>query len=177
LIRPADANETAAAWKAAMMHKGGPVILAFTRQNVPVLEASGVQAGVAKGGYVLSDCAGRPDVLLMASGSEVQIILKAQQLLAQEGVNARVVSVPSMELFAAQGEAYIAQVLPPDVMARVAVEAGVKQGWQEYLKDGRFIGLDRFGASAPYQKIYQNLGITPEAVVQAAKAQLIAERQ
>lgn len=176
VLRPADANESAAAWKVAMEHKGGPVTLVFTRQNVPILEQPVVWEGVPKGGYVLSDSKGEPDVLLMSTGSEVQLILKAQELLAQDGIQARVISIPSMELFEAQGADYIQSVLPPSVKARVAVEAGVKQGWQEYLQGGHFIGLNRFGASAPYEQIYQNLGITAEAVVEAAKMQVALQK-
>ncbi|MCQ3929513.1 MAG: transketolase [Chloroflexi bacterium] len=176
VLRPADANESAAAWKVAMEHKGGPVTLVFTRQNVPILEQPAVWEGVPKGGYVLSDSKGEPDVLLMSTGSEVQLILKAQELLAQDGIQARVISIPSMELFEAQGADYIQAVLPPNVKARVAVEAGVKQGWQEYLQGGHFIGLNRFGASAPYEQIYQNLGITAEAVVEAAKMQVALQK-
>lgn len=171
-IRPADANETAGAWRVAMTHRGGPVLLVLTRQNVPVFNASHTQTGVERGGYVLSDSVGKPDVLLMASGSEVAIIMEAQVQLAQNHINARVISVPSYELFLKQGADYIDSVLLPDVKARVAVEAGVRLGWDRLLQGGRFIGLDRFGASAPYQEIYQHLGITVEAVVQAAKAQL-----
>ncbi|GIK63221.1 MAG: transketolase [Chloroflexota bacterium] len=176
ILRPADANESAAAWKVAMEHKGGPVTLVFTRQNVPILEQPVVWEGVPKGGYVLSDSEDEPDVLLMSTGSEVQLILKAQELLAQDGIQARVISIPSMELFEAQGADYIQSVLPPNVKARVAVEAGVKQGWQEYLQGGHFIGLNRFGASAPYEQIYQNLGITAEAVVEAAKMQVALQK-
>ncbi len=176
VLRPADANESAAAWKLAMEYKGGPVTLVFTRQNVPILEQPAVWEGVPKGGYILSDAAGKPDVLLMSSGSEVQLILKAQELLAQDGIQARVISIPSMELFEAQGAAYIQSVLPSGVKARVAIEAGVKQGWQEYLLGGHFIGLNRFGASAPYEQIYQHLGITAEAVVAAAKQQVALHR-
>ncbi len=176
VLRPADANESSAAWKVAMEHKGGPVTLVFTRQNVPILEQPAVWEGVPKGGYVLSDSEGEPDVLLMSTGSEVQLILKAQELLAQDGIQARVISIPSMELFEAQGADYVQSVLPPNVKARVAVEAGVKQGWQEYLQGGHFIGLNRFGASAPYEQIYQNLGITAEAVVEAAKMQVALQQ-
>lgn len=169
VLRPADANETAAAWKVAMTHRGGPVLLAFTRQGVPILDPDVTQAGVEKGAYVLSDCDGKPQVLLMGSGSEVQYLLKAQKLLEADGIKARVISVPSMELFSMQDAAYQEAVLPAEVDIRVAVEAGISQGWDTLLKGGRFIGLDRFGASAPYKVIYENLGITPEAITQAAK--------
>lgn len=171
-FRPADANETALAWKEAILHKGGPVILVFSRQDLPIFDATITYADVAKGAYVLFDCDGTPDVLLMASGSEVQIIVEAQKLLAQEGINARVISIPSLERFLQQDQAYIDQILPPSVKARVAVEAGVKMGWEAVLQGGCFIGLDRFGASAPYEVIYEKLGITPQATVTAAKDQL-----
>lgn len=171
-LRPADANETAAAWRFAMQHRGGPVLLVLTRQNVPIFNTPTTQTGVERGGYVLFDSVGKPDVLLMASGSEVSIIVEAQAQLAKERINARVISIPSYELLLRQGADYIDSVILPDVKARVAVEAGVRLGWDRLLQDGRFIGLNRFGASAPYQEIYQNLGITAEAVVQAARAQL-----
>lgn len=171
-LRPADANETAAAWRVAMQHRGGPVLLVLTRQNVPIFNTPTTQTGVERGGYVLFDSVGKPDVLLMASGSEVSIIVEAQAQLAKERINARVISIPSYELLLRQGTDYIDSVILPDVKVRVAVEAGVRLGWDRLLQGGRFIGLNRFGASAPYQEIYQNLGITAEAVVQAARAQL-----
>lgn len=171
-FRPADANETAAAWKEAILHKGGPVILVFSRQELPIFDATITHADVAKGAYILFDCDRTPDVLLMASGSEVQIIVEAQKLLAQEGINARVISIPSLERFLQQDQAYIDQILPPSVKARIAVESGVKMGWEAVLQGGHFIGLDRFGASAPYEVIYEKLGITPQATVTAAKDQL-----
>lgn len=169
VIRPADANETAAAWRYAMTHHGGPVVLVFTRQNLPTLNPHVVGDQVARGGYVLSEADGDPVAILMATGSEVSIALAAQALLAQDGIAARVVSIPSMEVFAAQDADYIAQVLPPTIIARVAIEAGVRQGWDQWLSGGRFIGLDRFGASAPYETIYEKLGITPAAAVNAVK--------
>jgi transketolase len=174
MLRPADANETAAAWKVAMQYKGAPVILVFTRQNLPVLSPDGIDEGVARGAYVLADSEGTPDVLLISTGSEVHLALKAKDLLAEDGVKARVVSMPSMEIFEAQDTAYIQSVIPPEVKARVVIEAGVSLGWGHYLGErGRFIGIgNRFGASAPYKTIYQELGITPEAIADAAKAQL-----
>ena len=172
VIRPADANETAAAWKFAMTHQDGPVSLVFTRQNVPTLDPEITQTNVEKGAYILSDSEGNPDVLIIASGSEIQIALEAQSMLADDGIAARVISMPSMELFEQQPLEYKNEVLPQNIRARVAIEAGVKQGWGEWLLGGKFIGLDRFGASAPYKIIYEKLGITPKAVVQAAKSQL-----
>lgn len=174
VLRPADANEVSGAWKYAMQHEGGPVSLVLTRQSVPVFDYEPDKRIdlVAKGAYVLADADGIPDVILMGSGSEVAIAVEAMRLLAEEGVKARVVSIPSFELFERQDSAYRTTVLPPEIKARVAIEAGVRLGWDRYLGDGVFIGLDRFGASAPYEDIYQHLGLTPEAVAEAAKSQL-----
>jgi transketolase len=170
VIRPADANETVAAWHVAMT-LDGPVTLIFTRQNLPVLDgAESIHAGVARGAYVLDDCDGTPQVILLSSGSEVHIAREACQRLRAEGIQVRLVSMPSWELFDAQDAAYRESVLPAAVTARVSIEAGVTQGWHKYVgSQGIAIGLDRFGASAPYQVIYEKLGLTPDAVVQAAK--------
>ena len=170
VIRPADAAETAVAWQAALENKTGPTSLILTRQGVPTLDRSkyAAAAGAAKGAYVLSD-AENPQVLLLATGSEVQIALEAQEKLAQQSVAARVVSMPSWELFAAQDAAYQESVLPAAITARVSIEAGVTLGWERYLGlGGKAIGLDRYGSSAPHTAIYQNLGITAEAMVEAA---------
>ncbi len=169
VIRPADANETAAAWRYAMTHQGGPVVLVFTRQSLPTLAPEAVGDNVSRGAYILSEAESDPVAILMASGSEVSLALEAQKLLAAEGIAARVVSIPSFELFAAQDEHYIEHVLPSSITARVAIEAGVQQGWERWLNGGRFIGLDRFGASAPYEVIYEKLGITPVAAANAIK--------
>jgi len=170
VIRPADAVETAAAWHTAMMLPG-PVALLFTRQDLPVLaDADRVRAGAARGGYVLDDCEGTPQVILIASGSEVHIARQAHAVLTAEGISARVVSLPSWELFEAQDAQYKESVLPASVTARVTIEAGVTQGWEKYAGcRGIALGINRFGASAPYEIIYRELGLTPEAVVQAAK--------
>jgi len=170
VIRPADAVETAAAWHTAMMLPG-PVALLFTRQDLPVLaDADRVRAGAARGGYVLDDCEGTPQVILIASGSEVHIARQAHAVLTAEGISARVVSLPSWELFEAQDAQYKESVLPAGVTARVTIEAGVTQGWEKYAGcRGIALGINRFGASAPYEIIYRELGLTPEAVVQAAK--------
>lgn len=170
VFRPADANETAAAWRTAMT-LDGPVALIFTRQNIPVLEYSeSLASGVAHGGYVLKDADGTPDVILLATGSEVQIAVEAYEQLMSEGIKARVVSLPSWEVFEMQDDDYKESVLPSNVRARVSIEAGTTLGWQRYVGlDGVSIGVDRFGASAPYQKIYEEFGLTPEAVVAAAK--------
>lgn len=171
VFRPADANETAVGWQVALANKTGPTALALTRQGVPILDRSkyAPAAGAARGGYVLSE-AQEARVILMASGSEVHIALDAQASLAQEGLAARVVSMPSWELFDAQPKAYRDSVLPPAVQARVSIEAGVTIGWERYVGPrGKMIGLNRFGASAPYHEVYRHLGLTAEAVVEAAK--------
>jgi transketolase len=173
VIRPADANESAAAWRVAMM-LDGPAALVFTRQNLPILNsANAIRDGVARGAYVLDDCEGTPQVILLATGSEVHIAREAYRTLRDEGVRVRLVSMPSWELFEAQDRAYRDSVLPAEVSARVSIEAGVPQGWHKYVGDrGIVIGLNRFGASAPYQVIYEKLGLTPQAVVEAAKSLL-----
>ena len=176
VFRPADATETVEAWVAAMEHDAGPVALVFTRQNVPVLDRTVLApaSGVARGAYVLADAdGGAPEVLLMASGSEVHPVLEAQRLLRADGVRARVVSVPSIERFVAQPRSYRDAVLPPAVRARVAMEAASPQPWYQLVGlDGTVIGLERFGASAPYQRIFTELGLTTEHVVAAAKTLL-----
>ncbi|HEY7612146.1 MAG TPA: transketolase [Gemmatimonadales bacterium] len=169
LIRPADANETAEAWRVAIGHRHGPVAIALSRQNLGVVDRAkyGAASGVARGAYILSDAAGgRPEVILLASGSEVEIVLAAQDKLAAREVAARVVSVPSLELFAAQPESYRDEVLQPDIRRRLAVEAAHPMPWYRWVGDqGEVIGLTRFGASAPYERIYRELGFTPDAVV------------
>lgn len=173
VLRPADGNETAAAWKTAM-EQHGPTALVFTRQKLPILPPEGIMEGVARGAYVLAEAeGGAPQVLLLGSGSEVHIAMAARGLLAKEGIRARVVSMPSWELFSKQEAAYRDQVLPPAVKARVAVEAGVSFGWHRWVGDqGRIVALDHFGASAPQEILYREFGLTPEAVVAAAKASL-----
>lgn len=167
VIRPADATETAAAWRMAIENHAGPTSLILTRQGVSTLTQTSVD-GAAKGAYILSD-ADNPQVLLLATGSEVQIALAAQAKLAEQGVAARVVSMPSWEVFARQDAAYQESVLPKAIIARVSIEAGVPLGWERYLGfEGIAIGLNRYGASAPYKTIYENLGLTPEAMVEAA---------
>ena len=170
VFRPADANETAAAWRSAMT-LDKPATLIFTRQNLPVLEANAnLKEGAARGGYVLADCEGTPDVILLGSGSEVHIAHEAYKTLTAEGVKARLVSLPCWELFEDQPQSYRDQVLPPEVSARVSIEAVVTLGWQKWVgTQGIAIGVDKFGASAPYEKVYAEYGLTPEAVVSAAK--------
>jgi transketolase len=166
VIRPADANETVAAWQAAIERVNGPVCLVLTRQDVPVLPSERVCGGVAKGGYALREPEVAPlDVVLVATGSEVSVALRASELLSAKGLSARVVSMPSWELFDAQDEAYRAGVLPPDVPA-VSIEAGLAQGWSRYADIS--VSIDRFGASAPGAEVMTRLGVTPEAVAAAA---------
>ena len=173
VIRPADANETVEAWRAAIMNENGPTALVFTRQNLPVLDR-GVFApaeGLHRGGYILREAAGGiPETILIATGSEVQIAVEAADLLAAGGIRARVVSLPSWELFDSQPREWRDQVLPPVIRARVAIEAGSCLGWEHYVGlDGAIVGIDGFGASAPYKVIYEKFGITAEAVAAAAK--------
>ncbi len=170
-FRPGDANETRECWKAAL-EWDGPSALVLTRQNIPTLEQD--TSGAARGGYVLSEAeGGAPQAVLIASGSEVELALQAQATLAAEGVRARVVSLPCWALFQEQDKAYRESVMLPSVRARVAVEAGSGFGWERYLgMDGVFVGMDRFGASAPAEILYEKFGITAAAVVAAAKSQL-----
>ncbi|HSO11549.1 MAG TPA: transketolase [Anaerolineales bacterium] len=165
VIRPADANEVREAWKVAITRRNGPTVLVLTRQNVPTL-ASNEAKGLARGAYVLKDF-GTPEVILMASGSEVSLILDAAQKLHEEGKGVRVVSFPSWELFEKQDEAYRESVLPKNIMARLAVEAGASLGWERYAKS--VIGIDHYGASAPYKVIFEKFGFTVENVAARAK--------
>ncbi len=174
VFRPADANETAQAWKYILEHRDGPAVLLLTRQGLPVLDQNkyGSAKNLSKGAYVLVET-GRPDVLLLASGSEVSVALCAVEGLAKENIRANVISMPSWELFEKQSKEYKDSVLPPTVKVRVGIEAGVEQGWGKWLGDkGAFIGMSSFGASAPYKTCYEKFGITTEAVVAAAKKQL-----
>jgi transketolase len=176
LIRPADANETAQAWKVALQHKGGPVVLVLTRQGVPVLDPDkyGLGAGVEKGAYVLSDPDDlQPEVILIATGSEVELALKAQEMLLKEAIPARVVSMPSWELFERQPDAYKEEVFPKTMKKRLAIEAGSPLGWHKYVTDeGDVLGMTTFGESAPAGDLYKEFGFTAERVVQKAKALL-----
>ncbi len=172
VIRPADANETVVAWRVALEHREGPVALLFTRQKLPVLDRATLAPadGLTRGAYVLAEAeGGRPDVILIATGSEVPVALAARERLAQQGVRARVVNMPSWELFERQPQSYRDEVLPPEVTARLAIEAGVPQGWHRYVGDGGdVIGIERFGASAPYKVLWEKYGFTAENV--AARA-------
>ncbi len=174
-LRPADANEVAEAYRVIFSLKNQPAVLALSRQPLPTLDRSkyGAASGTAKGGYVLADCEGTPEVILMASGSEVQLCLGAYDALTAEGVKARVVSMPSWDLFERQDEAYRHSVLPPAVKARVAVEQGSVIGWDRYAgSEGMIIGMHTFGASAPLKDLLSKFGFTPEKVLEAAKAQV-----
>ncbi|MGJ3239397.1 MAG: transketolase [Anaerolineae bacterium] len=174
VFRPADANEMIGAWK-AIMTLNHPAAVIGSRQNLAVLgseNVEGIHEGVARGAYILAESAsikkGRPEVILMASGSEVEIALEAFAALDEEGVKTRVVSMPCWELFDEQDDAYQEAVLPPEVDARVSIEAGVTLGWQKYVGSyGITIGVDQFGASAPYEKIYQEYGLTAETILEA----------
>lgn len=171
VIRPADANETVEAWQVAIERTNGPTLLALTRQKVPTLIRPADAGGVARGGYIVADSEGsEPDIILMATGSEVSIALAARRQLAEGGTEARVVSLPSWELFRAQDRAYRDSVLAPSVRARIAIEAGVEMGWHEWIgEDGSFIGMTGFGASAPAAQLFEHFGITAEAIVSEAQ--------
>ncbi len=179
VIRPADSNEVAESYRAAVSLTDRPTALVLTRQNLPTLDRSvcGAAAGLRQGGYVVSDAAdGKPRVILIGSGSELSLCLEAQSRLAAEGVGARVVSLPSWELFDAQPEEYRRGVLPPEVTARVGVEAGIELGWSKYLGPaGRFVGMDGFGASGPFKVLMKHFGFTVENVVAQAKAAILQE--
>jgi transketolase len=176
VVRPADANETAAAWHELLRRQAGPAGIALTRQNIPVFprgeDGFATTDGVAKGAYVLIDAeGGQPDVIIIATGSEVQLAVEAREALAADGIQARVVSAPALEWFAEQDEAYRESVLPAAVRARVSVEAGATPLWRSIVGDtGRSVGIDHFGASADYQTLFEKFGITTEAVVAAARA-------
>ncbi len=170
VIRPADANETVEAWRVALEEKN-PVALIFTRQNVPILnpEKYPIKEGVKKGAYILDDCEGTPDLIIIATGSEVHLALKAKEELEKEGIKVRIVSMPSWELFEKQSDEYKNSVLIPEI-PKLAVEAGVTTGWQKYVgTDGDVIGIDRFGESAPGNVVMEKFGFNVENVVNRAK--------
>jgi transketolase len=173
LIRPADATETAEAWRAALQHTGGPVALVFTRQKLPVIDRTkyASAAGLHKGGYILWQSSdNQPDIILMATGSEVTITLQAGETLAQQNVNVRIVSMPCWKLFDQQPQDYRESVLPNAVRKRISVEAGAKIGWEHYVGlDGKIIGLDHFGASAPGETVMEKYGFTAQHIVEIAQ--------
>ncbi|MEJ2493923.1 MAG: transketolase [Ignavibacteriaceae bacterium] len=171
-IRPSDATETVEAWKVAIEHKGSPVALILTRQKLPVFDRKKLASAenLYKGAYIIKEAKDNPQVILMASGSEVYLAIDAAEKLQEEGINVRVVSFPSWELFEKQDSKYKSQVLPEFVKARVAIEAGVSLGWKRYVGDlGEVISIEKFGASAPYTTIFENYGFTPENIINTAK--------
>ena len=176
VVRPADANETVWAWRLALEHTDRPTALCLTRQNVPVLDRSTLASAenVARGGYILAEAStGQPEVILIGSGSEVAICLSARERLEADGIPTRVVSMPCQEWFRAQDEAYRTQVLPPSVKARVSVEAAVAMSWHDLVGEaGECVSLEHFGASAPYQVLFEQFGFTADRVVAAAHASL-----
>jgi transketolase len=173
LLRPADANETVEAWQVAIARRDGPTALALTRQNVPTLDRSKYSpaSGLRRGAYVLADLGGGiPELILMSSGSEVSLIVAASEKLAAEGRRVRLLSFPSWELFREQDQTYRDSVLLPQVRARVAVEAGVAQGWRDWVGDlGEILSLGHFGASAPYNVVYEQFGLTVDGVLACAR--------
>jgi len=180
VLRPGDANEVVEAWKIAMQTTHGPVLLVLSRQAIPTLDRSkyAPAAGVAKGAYVLADApGGKPSVILMASGSEVYLCVDAYEKLKAEGINARVVSMPSWEIFEKQDAAYKESVLPPSVTARVSVELGATLGWERYVGlKGQMVGMHRFGASAPWKDLQKKFGFTTDTVLDAARKAIAAAK-
>ena len=176
VIRPCDANEVVEAWKVIMKQRHAPVALILTRQALPTLDRAKYAAasGLARGAYILADAPnGKPDVLLLATGSEVALCVQAYEQLARDGIKARVVSMPCWRLFEAQDQTYRDSVLPPTVKARVSVEEGSTFGWERYVgENGESLGMHFFGASAPLKSLQTKFGFTSEHVVEAAKVQL-----
>ncbi|RJQ67113.1 MAG: transketolase [Desulfobacteraceae bacterium] len=176
VLRPCDANETVDAWICAIRSKNRPVVLALSRQNLPVLDPGQTGGQLVRGGYVLSDCQGKPDVILIGTGAEVHLALNAQKLLAEKKISARVVNMPSWELFEENGEDYKSSVLPPDVTARLAVEAGIPMGWERYVGSvGKVIGINGFGASAPGSTVLEKYGFTAQHVASQAEGMVKRE--
>jgi transketolase len=169
--RPCDTVETAVAWRYAIENETGPTSLVLTRQGLPHQQRDAKQiAAVARGGYVLKDCDGTPNIILIATGSEVELAMSAADALAADGIKARVVSMPSTDVFDAQDADYREAVLPSAVTARVAIEAGVTAGWWRYVgTHGQVVGLDRFGESAPANELFEYFGFTTDNVVAVAK--------
>jgi transketolase len=177
VIRPADANEVTQAWKVAISRRNGPTALILTRQAIPTLNRSiyAPADGLCKGAYVLADMGdSQPELILLASGSEVYLIIEAGIRLASEGVNVRLVSFPSWELFETQDETYRDQVFPPEVKARLSIEAGVSQGWERWVGDsGEIISIEKFGASAPYKIIFEKYGLTVDNIINRSRQTLL----
>ena len=177
-LRPADANEVVEAWRYIAKARHEPVALILTRQKVPTLDRQkyGSAEGLHKGAYILSDCAGKPDILLLATGSEVSLCLESAERLSKEGIKVRVISMPSWQIFEKQDEAYRNHVIPPDVIARLSVEQASTFGWERYVGlRGRSIGMKSFGASAPLEELLKKFGFTVDHVVAQAK-EVIASR-
>jgi len=175
VIRPADANETVEAWRLALTNTKGPTTLVFSRQNLPVLDRSVCSAasGTRRGGYILWESSPKPELILIATGSEVSIALAAARKLAADSISVRVVSLPSWEIFDHQPQDYRHSVLPPAITARISIEAGIKLGWEHYVGlQGKIIGMDTFGASAPGPVLYEKFGFTESKIVEAAKSLL-----
>ena len=172
VMRPGDANEVSKCYQAALEDSKRPTVIVLSRQSMPTFDRStfGSADGVLKGAYVLKDTEGTPDAIVMGTGSEVVLCVKAAEQLEEQGVKTRVVSVPCWELFDDQSEEYRESVLPSSVTNRVAVEAGIKMGWEKYLGgSGKFIGMSSFGGSAPFEELYEQFGITEKAIVAAVK--------
>jgi transketolase len=180
VIRPADANEVAEAWRIAVENKNGPTAIILTRQNVPVIDRGKFHpaAGLRKGAYLLSDSSsGNPEIILIGTGSEVHLALEVHEKLLSEGVKTRVVSMPSWELFEQQPEKYRQEILPPDVTKRVSIEAGVALGWHRYVgKEGQIIGIDHFGASAPGNILLKEFGFTAENILNRVRSLLTKKK-
>jgi transketolase len=175
VIRPADANETVQAWRVALEHSGGPVALILTRQGIPVIDQEKYTKAteLEKGAYILSEAEKPPQIILIATGSEVQLVLAAQLKLKEQNIAARVVSMPSWELFEKQVDSYKEKIFPKALKKRLAVEAGSPMGWHKYITDeGDIIGVDRFGESAPGEEVMKEYGFSVENVVKRAKALL-----
>jgi transketolase len=174
-LRPSDANETVAAWKFAIEHKSGPLALILTRQKLPTIDRTKYPSAdnLTKGAYILVENSSAPDLILIGTGSEVQLALGAYEQLGKENAKVRVVSMPSWELFERQSKEYRDSVLPPTVKKRIAVEALVTMGWEKYVGDyGRIIGMHSFGTSAPVDVIFKHFGFTVENIVNDAKEML-----
>jgi transketolase len=179
VMRPADANETAACWRLAI-ERNGPCALVLTRQSVPTLaDTEAVREGALRGGYTVAGGElAKPDLLLIATGSEVSVAIKTCEMLAEKGVRSRVLSLPSWEVFEEQPQEYKDQVLPPELKARLSIEAGAGLGWHKYVGDeGKVISLDHFGASAPGEVVMREFGFTPEKVAEEALALVARARR
>jgi transketolase len=180
VLRPGDANEAVEAWKIAVQAKHGPVLLVLSRQAMPTLDRTkyAPASGVAKGAYILADGpSGKPDVILIGTGSELSLCVEASEKLKAEGIHARIVSMPSWELFEQQEQSYKDRVLPPQITARVSVEMGSTLGWERYVgAKGQMVGMHSFGASAPLKDLLKKFGFVPDIVVAAAKKAIAASQ-